>query len=588
MRAENIVSIILLLGCAGCGGSSGVSPGAATTPEPPAANAVPTPDLRFGVQTHFAQGWPASWASVAAADQIPAVRDELYWNIVESSQGVYQFPAAYDDYMAALRQNNLSPLIELDFANPNYDGGQTPYTASGIAGYADYGKAVLSHYGSQIPAVEIWNEYNGSFASGPATEDEPGTYTRMLEQAYSQIKALRPDVTVVGGATAGIPLAYWQQLIQDGALGSMDALSIHPYRYNMPPEGIETGVAALQNLIKQYDGGQTKPIWVTEIGWPVQGSGDGQLAIDAATQAKFLVRAYALLLAAGVQRIFWYDLVDDPGSTLGLYQPDGTARPSATAMQVMIEQLSGAAFTQREPSSDGVYSILFTRPDGTQIRVMWALAPTLFAVAGVTGATDILGNAVGVGGQLSLTDSPLYVKGPLEGLPAAPNQTLLTDSTLDFAGVQGQHGWWYGQFTGGGPFILLANYTVANWTQEWVGAYPYLDISPGDQHPSIGSQQPIAAVRRWISTVAGMVHVVGGFECENAGGDGVGVALIGAGQPAHPRGLIRRARPPVDPDDPLHGAVNVGSTIDFVVDPGPGLNIDFDATAVNATISLMR
>jgi len=32
-------------------------------------------------------------------------------------------------------------------------------------------------------------------------------------------------------------------------------------------------------------------------------------------------------------------------------------------------------------------------------------------------------------------------------------------------------------------------------------------------------------------------------------------------------------------------AVHPGTHLDFVVDPGPGLNIDFDATTMNVTIS---
>jgi Glycosyl hydrolase catalytic core len=587
-RGLALLALLTLLDCAGCGGSSGGGTDAPSTATPATVDAPAAPDLRFGVQTHFAQGWPLSWVPAASALGIPTIRDELYWNVVETSAGVYTFPAAYDAYMAALKQANLAPLIELDFANPNYDGGETPYTASGIAAYANYAVAVLGHYGSQIGAVEIWNEYNGTFASGPATEDEPGTYTRMLKQAYAQIKGQRPDVTVLGGATAGVPLPYWQQLFQDGALSSMDALSIHPYRYNQPPEGIETAVTALQNLTEQYDDGKAKPIWVTEIGWPIQGAGDGQLAIDETTQAKFLVRAYALLLAAGVQRIYWYDLVDDPNSPMGLYRPDGTARPSATALKVMIQQLSGAAFQEEEPSADGVYSIFFTRPDGTQIRVMWSLQPTQFAVAGVTSVTDLLGNSVPVGGQLSLSDSPVYVAGTLTGLPAAPSQTLETDSTLDFSGTQGQKGWWYGYSVAGGPFLPLTDYTVSSWTPEWTDAAPYLDLTPGDQHPSVEAVLPVAAVRRWISTVAGTVHVTGDFECENPGGDGVGVEVLVDGQPAMPRVLIGGTNATIDQSFDFQSKVNVGSTIDFVVDPGPGLDINFDATAVEAKISLLK
>ena len=83
-----------------------------------------------------------------------------------------------------------------------------------------------------------------------ATEDRAATYAKMLRESYAQIKQLRPDVTVLGGATAGIPLPYWEKLMQNGGLQSMDALSIHPYRYNAPPEGLETEVAALQTLVR--------------------------------------------------------------------------------------------------------------------------------------------------------------------------------------------------------------------------------------------------------------------------------------------------------------------------------------------------
>jgi len=182
--------------------------------------------------THFAQGDTPAWAGTVAQLAIPTVRDELYWNQVEATRGNYSFPAEFDTYMAALRQKNIAPFIVLDFENPNYDADNTPYDADGFAGYANYASAVLQHYGSQIQAVEIWNEYNGTWCTGPATNDRPGTYTKMLQQAYTAIKTARPDVIVAGGATAGIALGYWQQLMQDGALSSMDVLSVHPYRYN--------------------------------------------------------------------------------------------------------------------------------------------------------------------------------------------------------------------------------------------------------------------------------------------------------------------------------------------------------------------
>src|SRR5258708_1237550 len=192
------------------------------------------PDTRFGAMTHFAQGWDNSWADLAAGKSITQVRDELYWNAVESVPGVYNF-SSFDPYMAKLKSDQITPMIVLSFENPLYDGGNTPYTDAAFKAYGSYGVAVLNHYGTQVNALEIWNEYNGGFCKGPATNDRTGTYTKMLAEAYRQIKAVRPDVTVLGGSTAGLPLPYWENLIQAGALNSMNALSIHPYRSASPP-----------------------------------------------------------------------------------------------------------------------------------------------------------------------------------------------------------------------------------------------------------------------------------------------------------------------------------------------------------------
>ncbi len=80
------------------------------TPASPAID-----DQRFGVMTHFAHGWDPSWIPLIAQDAIPGVRDELYWQTVEPQAGDFVFPGQYDQYMAGLKQNNISPLIVLSF-----------------------------------------------------------------------------------------------------------------------------------------------------------------------------------------------------------------------------------------------------------------------------------------------------------------------------------------------------------------------------------------------------------------------------------------------------------------------------------------
>ncbi|HTB80903.1 MAG TPA: glycosyl hydrolase [Opitutaceae bacterium] len=542
-------------------------------------------DPRFGVMTHFAQGWTPDWAWIASIRSISSVRDELYWNVVEPQKGSYVFPDAYDSYMSTLKQAGISPLIVLGFENSNYDGGMTPYTDEAMAAYGRYGVQVLSHYGSQIKAVEIWNEYNGTFCQGPATTDRAGTYAKMLKQAYTQIKAARPDVIVVGGATIETPLPYWENLMQNGALASMDVLSVHPYRYNSAPEGIENDISTLQALVKKYNNGQSKPIWVTEVGWGIQQNpGEGEMFIDQAVQAKFLVRAYALLLSAGVERVYWYLLRDYDDFTLGLTTATATPKLSAYAMQTLINELAGAKCISREVTDPNIYSILFVRPDGTEVRVLWALKPATVNLSGYACMISMVGKQLGAPATFALTDQPVFVEGSLRGLPApaADTETALTDSDHGFTGTQGQNGWSFGSFIGSGTnFQPMITYTVTDWTEIWSNQYAYNDVTPGDQHPSLTSGWPVSAVRRWTSTVEGTVHITGSFQC-GEGGDGVGVRILVNGLPLF-RKLLGHGQAISYGFDFLQ-PVHIGTTLDFAVDPGSGTDITDDATTMTATI----
>ncbi len=167
------------------------------------------------------------------------VRDELYWRDVEPTRGDFRLPDSYRQYLPRLEQAQVSPLLVLSFENPNYDGGETPYSEEGLSAYARYAVEVLRLGGKQVKAVEVWNEFNGTFNHGPATEHRAVSYVRMLRRAYESIKRERPDVIVVGGATSGVPLPYWSRMFAAGADDCLDALSVHPYRYDSPPEGLE-------------------------------------------------------------------------------------------------------------------------------------------------------------------------------------------------------------------------------------------------------------------------------------------------------------------------------------------------------------
>lgn len=555
-------------------------------PSLPAARAGdPAPVM--GVMTHFAQGWDPALADSVGRAGIRDVRDEIYWQDVEPQPGHYAFPARDERYMAALARQGISPLIELDFANKAYDGGLTPYTDAGFDAYARYGVEVLRHFGPQIRAVEIWNEYNGTFCKGPATKARAETYAKMARVAYRALKAERPDLQVAGAATAGVPLPYLEHLFALGALDSMDAVSVHPYRFNAEPEGIEDDIAALQDLIRRYNHGRPKPIWVTEIGWATKAAAAPlDLSIDEGVQASFLVRGYALLLSAGVDRIYWYLFRDyDAFATMGLVRQDRAHTPKKAyhAMATLISQVGGARFVRRESTPPDFYALRFERPTGEVVHVVWSLAPRALPVPPACQVTDLLGGAVAAGPSVAVGPEPIYIAGAMSGFPApdprAPRR--LADSARDFSGIQGANHWSYGVFVGDTPaFVPLDQFHATDWKREWYGRYPYVSLSDREQHPSESPAGPVAAVRRWTCEAGGSVHLHAQFHC-GAQGDGVRVEVlldgqqvfeqsIGGPNPARAEFAAERVLPP-------------GAHVDFAVYPGPKGNANFDATEVSAS-----
>jgi hypothetical protein len=584
---------LFLAGCGGddSGGSTstpGGGSGTPTNPNPPPPPPPADPVFFFGAQAHFGQGWNVNLVPRITAGGMADVRDELYWEIVETSTGNFNFPASYDRYMTALKDAGISPLIELTFENPLYDGGQTPYTTAGFNGYARYATEVLRKYGTQIKAVEIWNEYNGTFAKGPATADRAANYLKLLQAAHAAIKSARPDVTVVAGSTAGVPLPYFEKLFAAGALNYLDVVSVHPYRSASAPEGLEVQIAALQSLMAKY--GAVKPIWVTEIGWPLHASqATGDLEVNETVQAQFLVRAFALLASAGVPRVYWYELRDDSADpVMGLVQNDAgyTARRAHAAMRTLNAQLRTASFSARERTAANVYSLRFTSPGGRELRVLWALSPLSVPVPSGTTVVDLVGNPVAAtGGSITVGESPVYVSGPLPGLAGASTArpvAAITDSEAAFSLQQGNFGWQYGYFVGPDTnFTALKQTRITDWKEEWIDAFASISVTNVDQHPSATPTQPVSVVRRWVSSTDGNVRVTAHFKV-GLEGDGVRVRVLADGQVLHSATLSRSTSIVADFSFTL--TVRNGTTLDFAVDPGAARNLGNDATQVSVTI----
>ncbi|HWE60849.1 MAG TPA: hypothetical protein VHB98_03985, partial [Chloroflexota bacterium] len=97
-------------------------------------------------------------------------------------------------------------------------------------------------------------------------------------------------------------------------------------------------------------------------------------------QASFIVQAFAIDLAMGVQRIEVNRMVDGAdfatgGEPLGLLRNDGTPRPALFAYRAAASLFAGVTGgTVQLGSSGGIASVVLQRP-GERITVLWDQRP---------------------------------------------------------------------------------------------------------------------------------------------------------------------------------------------------------------------
>lgn len=447
-------------------------------------------DDRFGMNTKFGLPEPGQapvWdpardvydpVGVPAYQQdiVPAlsetgtaqIRDTIAWNQFEPEERLYTGgPPTYEEYLDGAAAEGITPLVILSYGNKLYDVdefgiGAAPYTEEGIQAYAEYARAVLSSYDGVVQEVEVWNEYNGAGAPwnrGPCKGDAR-CYYEMLKVTYEVVKETHPEATVVGPAGVTIPYNWLEELFSYGALDYLDAVTVHPYGFPASPErgypavaggtgrGLPARIKQLDALIREYNAGETKPIWFTEIGW---GSyGPDPRGVPESTQADYLVRAHVLAYANGVDRIHWYSLrnakslPNGPGANWGLLRaPDDplgyySPKESFGAYAEMTRQLSGADWVQRDPAPNGVNSHEFSRPDGESVRVLWATGPR----QGVTLRTEQPVAVSSIDGQqrtlhpyqgrvhLTAGSDPMYVVGQVQAVQGPTMFSLSTPSEV--------------------------------------------------------------------------------------------------------------------------------------------------------------
>jgi len=323
------------------------------------------------------------------------VREELTATRLHGGPRSPYYWAPYDRVIDGERSAGLQVLGLLDYSNSwGYgDHGAVPHSEiKRIAlDFARFAYAVARHFRGRVSDWQVWNEPNRTMYWHPRTN--AADYARLLDAAYRAIKRANPHARVVVAGTSGVDLGFLQEVARHTR--SFDILSVHPYRPLPEPQLLEQ-IQALRSI--------HKPIWFSEIGWA---AGDGcDLCTSEDDQAAYLARFYALAAAAGVQRVFWYDLRDDsdnvasPEAHFGLMRRDLSGKPAFAAYAVLERLLRGAFFVQAvEVGEHGTYALGF-RAGQQPVAILWNDGPKTQQLsvpwpATACDAFDMSGNPLG-------------------------------------------------------------------------------------------------------------------------------------------------------------------------------------------------
>ena len=295
------------------------------------------------------------------------------------------------------------------------------------AAWDAYIRDVAPRLAGQVPAFEVWNEPNFDqfWRSTPDTfAQRIQDYSELLKRTRAILREGAPGVLVTNGSLVDTrnssAHAFLRAIIEKGCAESFDVLNIHYYNSTRPPERLPPPAAdakardrSLETYLEGFRQIQaefkiTKPVWMTEIGWPTVDPG-GWGTVSELDQARFLVRSHVLCFAAGVEAVMWFQL---EGKDFGVWEPERGPKPAFAAYAQLVQALRGKAF-RRWVGEGSARAALFGGTDEAVI-VAWALEPAEWPLppgAKVTRAESLLGESRPLpdGHAVKLDPSPVYL-----------------------------------------------------------------------------------------------------------------------------------------------------------------------------------
>lgn len=197
------------------------------------------------------------------------VRGDMGWWDIETEKEVYNFASVKDDMQFKFKDMGIEPFMILDYGSELRGGkmwNDPPSEGEYLDAYVDFCVETVKHYRGVINYYEIWNEYN-NIPNFNGTGKPPADYAKMIKAVVPAIKAVAPEVTLIGGVTEEIPLDWFDKLFDEGVLDYLDAISVHPYQWSTEWDFNFFRWEANELKTRMKNHSKELPVWSSELGW---------------------------------------------------------------------------------------------------------------------------------------------------------------------------------------------------------------------------------------------------------------------------------------------------------------------------------
>ncbi len=398
--------------------------------QPPLLSVAPLPpvpriDPRFGL----VQAFEAPQLAVNAGARWERV--PFFWNRAQPDDGTEFFADRFMMSSAQLDQEIADQMqVVGQIGNPPAwatKDGSTPVNLSlpwndPKNPWGQFCYRLAQTYAGKIDTWIIWNEPD--FPKGHPLSTFAGTeadYFLLLKDAYQAIKTANPNAQVIFAGTtywidvnAGRTL-YFQRVLEaarrldpDAAANGyyFDAVDLHLYS---SPLDVYRVPQVYKQVMANF--GISKPIWISEANMPPYNDPGYEtdptlFRSTVEEQANYVIRTFAMALAAGVDRISIYKLLDGDVSEKmpwGLLRNDGSFRPEYVAYQVAVSHFSnpgtityvnsgGVDFLSFDRGTNRTWMLVNTGPTPTTATIPWlGTSATITSKLGISSSQSFPG-----------------------------------------------------------------------------------------------------------------------------------------------------------------------------------------------------